>query len=134
MGGLTDYMRYLGGMADLIGCAPRFATLLFQPALWFRARPRGLNRTPGWHVPLLPISLPPIADSKAGPRWQVLVGPLTAAQFRLHGPGAQPKSAEAAIRAMPLMPWPVLLYELMLLIGCKTLAVAGASRFSPLAF
>jgi dimethylaniline monooxygenase (N-oxide forming) len=101
VGALTDYMRYLSGMAELIGCAPRFATLLLQrPALWFR----------------------------------VLVGPLTAAQFRLHGPGAQPAKAEAAIRAMPLMPWPVLVYELLLLVGCKALALAGASRFRPIAF
>ena len=101
VGALTDYMRFLAGMAALIGCAPRLLTLFLQrPVLWFR----------------------------------VLLGPLTAAQFRLHGPGAQRAAAEKAIRATPLMPLPVLLYELLLLTGCKALALAGASSFKPIAF
>jgi dimethylaniline monooxygenase (N-oxide forming) len=46
---------------------------------------------------------------------QVLFGPLSAAQYRLRGPGADPERARAALVAMPTMPWPVLAYEALLL-------------------
>jgi len=49
---------------------------------------------------------------------KVLFGPLTGAQYRLVGPGADRKSARAAMRRMPTMPWQVLAYELFLLAGC----------------
>ena len=78
--------------------------------------------------------LSPLLLSRPSIWFRVLVGPLTAAQFRLYGPGAQRSKAEATISKMPLMPLPVLLYELLLLLGCKFLAILGASLFQPIAF
>ncbi|HYW10082.1 MAG TPA: hypothetical protein VE913_24155, partial [Longimicrobium sp.] len=49
---------------------------------------------------------------------KVLFGPLTGAQYRLVGPGADRKNARAAMRRMPTMPWQVLAYEMFLLVGC----------------
>lgn len=49
---------------------------------------------------------------------KVLLGPLSPAQYRLTGPGADPEAARAALRRMPTMRWPVLGYELLLLLGC----------------
>jgi hypothetical protein len=49
---------------------------------------------------------------------KVVFGPLTAVQYRLVGPGADPGPASAALRRMPTMPWPVLAYVLMLVSGC----------------
>jgi len=65
---------------------------------------------------------PPLARLFAGdPRTalKVLFGPLSAVQYRLTGPGADPESAKASLRRMPMMPWPVLAYELILLLGCQ---------------
>jgi dimethylaniline monooxygenase (N-oxide forming) len=56
---------------------------------------------------------------------KVAFGPLSAAQYRLAGPGADPATASAALRRMPTMPWPVLAWELMLMIGCWA---AGLTR------
>ncbi|HET7460280.1 MAG TPA: FAD-dependent oxidoreductase [Longimicrobium sp.] len=54
---------------------------------------------------------------------RVLFGPLSAAQYRLDGPGADPLAARAALRKMPTMPWPVLAYEFVLLAGCWALGL-----------
>jgi dimethylaniline monooxygenase (N-oxide forming) len=54
---------------------------------------------------------------------RVLFGPLSAAQYRLTGPGADPAAARAALRKMPTMPWPVLAYEFFLLAGCWALGL-----------
>jgi dimethylaniline monooxygenase (N-oxide forming) len=54
---------------------------------------------------------------------KVLTGPLCAAQFRLMGPGADPKPAREALRRIPTMPWPVLAYEAVLLFGCWALGL-----------
>jgi cation diffusion facilitator CzcD-associated flavoprotein CzcO len=76
---------------------------------------------------------------------KVLFGPLSAAQYRLAGPGADPRAARAALRKMPTMPWPVLAYEFFLLAGCWALGLtrepwrkwqtrwAGAPRPEPAA-
>lgn len=48
----------------------------------------------------------------------VLLGPLSAVQYRLTGPGADRARARAVLRLMPTMPWPVLAYELLMLAGC----------------
>jgi dimethylaniline monooxygenase (N-oxide forming) len=51
---------------------------------------------------------------------KVLCGPLTGAQYRLEGPGADPEEARATLRRTATMPWPVLAYELLLLFVCWT--------------
>lgn len=61
----------------------------------------------------------------------VLFGPLSAAQYRLTGPGADPAAARAALRQMPTMPWPVLAYELFLLAGCWALGLMREPWRSP---
>ena len=48
----------------------------------------------------------------------VMAGPLTGIQYRLSGPGAEPKTASRALRRMPTMPWAVVAYEAVLLFGC----------------
>ncbi|HYH79202.1 MAG TPA: FAD-dependent oxidoreductase [Longimicrobium sp.] len=56
---------------------------------------------------------------------KVAFGPLSAAQYRLTGPGAEPVRARSVLRRLPTMPWPVLAYELMLMTGCWA---AGLTR------
>jgi dimethylaniline monooxygenase (N-oxide forming) len=82
---LTDFLRFMETMADVIGCRPPIARLLMR-------RPR-------------------VA-------WKVMFGPLCCAQYRLAGPGADEENASKALRVMPTMPLPVLLYTLLLLGGC----------------
>ena len=66
--------------------------------------------------------------------FKVMAGPITGAQFRLVGPGAQPAEARAALHAVPTMPLPVVLFEFALLLACKLLSLVGLSRFTPLYF
>jgi dimethylaniline monooxygenase (N-oxide forming) len=86
---LTDYLRFMEGMAELIGCRPPLLQLFFRaPRTWAK----------------------------------VMFGPLAAAQFRLTGPGAEPERARAVLARLPTMPWPVLTYEFMVLLGAKLLS------------
>ncbi len=57
--------------------------------------------------------------------FKVAFGPLSAAQYRLAGPGADPVRARAVLRRLPTMPLPVLAYEAMLMAGCWA---AGLTR------
>jgi dimethylaniline monooxygenase (N-oxide forming) len=54
---------------------------------------------------------------------KAVFGPLSAAQYRLAGPGAEPERARAVLRRLPTMPWPVLAWELMLMVGCWALGL-----------
>jgi dimethylaniline monooxygenase (N-oxide forming) len=54
---------------------------------------------------------------------KVVFGPLSAAQYRLAGPGADPRGASAALHRLPTMPWPVLAWELLMMVGCWALGL-----------
>ncbi len=99
---LTDYFRFMDGMAEQIGCRPPLLRLFL----------RG-HRT-----------------------WlKVMFGPLTAAQFRFAGPGAEPKRIRAVLSRLPVMPWPVLAYELVILLGAKLLyLLTGEAERKPIGF
>ena len=101
IGALTDYMRYMTSLAQLIGCQPRWTHLLtHRPDVWLRT----------------------------------LVGPIIPAQYRLYGPGCDQARAARAILCTPRMPLAIVLYELLLLLGCKLLACLGAKAFAPIGF
>ncbi|CAA9345511.1 MAG: hypothetical protein AVDCRST_MAG68-3301 [uncultured Gemmatimonadetes bacterium] len=70
-------------------------------------------------------SLPRLMVREPRVALKVLLGPLCAAQYRLQGPGADPEGARAALLRAPMMPWPVLAYEMMLLFTCWA---AGLNR------
>ena len=64
---------------------------------------------------------------------KVMFGPLNGAQYRLVGPGAEPKLAREILSRIPTMPWPVLAWEAMFLFGSKLLHLLGAGdRFKPI--
>jgi hypothetical protein len=64
---------------------------------------------------------------------KVMFGPLNGAQYRLAGPGAEPVLARQILSCVPTMPWPVLAWEAMFLLGSKILYALGAGeRFKPI--
>lgn len=99
---LTDYLRFQESMAEVIGCAPPLAKMLFN-------------------------------EPRIGAK--VLFGPFTGLQYRLTGPGAMPEKARAALRRLPTMPWSVLFYEFLFLLGSKILHRLGlGEKFKPTGF
>jgi dimethylaniline monooxygenase (N-oxide forming) len=101
LGALTDYMRFLDGLGQLIGCNPPLMRMFFtQPAIWAK----------------------------------VMFGPITAAQFRLVGPGATPERAAASLRALPTMPKAVVACEFSILLLSKLLSLLGVQRLKPTGF
>jgi dimethylaniline monooxygenase (N-oxide forming) len=99
---LTDYLRFIEGMARQIGCRPPLMRLFFtEPRTWIK----------------------------------MVFGPLAAAQFRFAGPGAEPERVREVLSRLPMMPWPVLAYELMLLCGAKlAYLLTREPSFEPIGF
>lgn len=64
---------------------------------------------------------------------KVVFAPLSAAQYRLAGPGAEPERAREVLARLPTMPWPVLAYEFLCLLGSKALHRLGFGEdFAPI--
>ncbi len=64
---------------------------------------------------------------------KVLFAPLSGAQYRLEGPSAEPERIRSVLARMPMMPWPVLAYELLCVLGSKALHEFGfGDEFKPI--
>lgn len=61
--------------------------------------------------------------------YKVMFGPIMAAQYRLAGPGCDPRSAATILRARAYA-FPVLFFEACVLLLCKTLSTLGVSSFA----
>ncbi|MEM6406225.1 MAG: hypothetical protein AAF669_06530 [Pseudomonadota bacterium] len=61
--------------------------------------------------------------------YKVMFGPINGAQFRLSGPGATPEQAKQSLAKIPLMPWPILVYEFTLLILAKIMYFIGFKSY-----
>jgi dimethylaniline monooxygenase (N-oxide forming) len=97
---LTDYLRFLEGMAEVIGCKPPLWRMLIS-------NPRSFAGT--------------------------LFGPITGIQYRFTGPGATPDAAHDVVGRIPMMPWPVLAYEFLILISSMAMHRLGMDeKYAPL--
>lgn len=85
---LTDYLRFLESVAEVIGCRPPLRKLL-------QSDPRTFAK--------------------------VMFGPITAAQYRLAGPGADPHFAREALSRVPIMLATSQAFKFTLLLGTKLL-------------
>jgi hypothetical protein len=83
-------------------------------------------------------ALPPLGPAAAlrDPAlwWKLVVGPLSAQQYRLRGPGAAPAAARAALMRCPSGAALECAVSLAFLLLAKVLSLLGLRRFAPLNF
>eukprot|EP00054_Salpingoeca_dolichothecata_P029674 m.235083 g.235083 ORF g.235083 m.235083 type:complete len:596 (-) comp26529_c0_seq1:24-1811(-) len=75
-----------------------------------------------------------LALSSPATAFKVVAGPLTTAQFRLTGPGADEKAAKEILARTPTVPLAVILVEFLLLLFCKFMSLLGYDKFTPTGF